>query len=109
MSTEISNQESMKAGKIQYGPRRLGKLKVSFALLRDWESLLPAMRELVVVHAESFYVGQYIIYTAFCRNFDVVELGVEPPEYLVTFTKHENGIITCQFSQKYKNHERTHT
>jgi len=80
--------------------RRLGRFRVSFALMDEWPTLLPAMGQVVVVRAECRYDSRTVDYVAYSHHFDVVAEGAEPPEYTATFTRHENGLVTVKWERE---------
>lgn len=88
-----------KASSLHEVGRRLGRFRVSFALMDEWPTLLPVMGQVVVVRAECRYDSRTVDYVAYSHHFDVVEEGVEPPEYTATFTRHENGLVTVKWER----------
>jgi hypothetical protein len=67
--------------------RRIGKFRVSYALLRQWVTLRPVMSKVVVLRAEALYVSDVIQYTAFSKLFEVCDPAMEPPCYEFILTK----------------------
>lgn len=66
--------------------RRIGRFRVSHALLRSWKSLWPVMSKVVIVRAESHFTG-WVEYTAFSKLFDIFPEELEPPCYEFILTK----------------------
>ena len=67
--------------------RRIGKFKVSHAMIRQWKSLHPVMSKVVVVRAESHFSTDVIEYTAFSKLFEITEEAFVPPCYEFILTR----------------------
>lgn len=74
--------------------RPLGKFSIDRdILLRDWRSAKDIFSRVVVVKVECDFLGDVLIYTAFCDEFEDVEEGAEPPTYSVDMFREDDGSI----------------
>lgn len=73
-------------------PRRLGKLTISRELLvNEWPSLLQVFARFVPVSCNANFVTDSLHYVGFSSDFEVIEQGIEPPEYGVELQSGANG------------------
>lgn len=76
--------------------KRRGRFIISHALLCDdnWRSILPAMKDVLIVRAESRYDSQTIEYIGMSDKFEEVDDGQEAPMYHCTLTRDDNGTVS---------------
>ena len=81
--------------------RRIGRFKVSYALLdNNWKDLLPVFARVVPVRAESDYLMSVITYTAFSEGFDEIDEGQETPLYVAHMSKEGDKIKFDNFQRE---------
>ena len=74
--------------------RRVGRFRITHNLMTDdWRTLLPFFAQVVVVRAESHYLG-WIDYTGFSDLFEEIDEGVEAPEYIINVEKRDDGSLS---------------
>lgn len=84
-------------------PRRLGKIKITNEVLTDAlpeskESLYLLLSRFIPYAIEYDFLRNLRVYSGICDDFEEIEEGVEPPEYVAVFTHHEDKSISLKIT-----------
>ena len=67
--------------------RRIGTFTISRHFIDQWPVLVSLLPAHFVLHAESRFDRDCIVYVALCAGFDEVPVGQRPPTYVPTFQR----------------------
>jgi len=76
------------------GERRLGTIEISTRLIKEWKELSPLFSKFIPVHIDQQYHRDVIVYTGYSEMFSINQPGTIPPNYMITFHRQDDGIIT---------------